>query len=132
MTSVIWEIALYYYNIIVIKVTGLSWGHKLCSHYHNDLMAKLSFKTVFYIRTLSGIGMCNKSSVTTLLWKLQFIEFGENREISRFLRFFTIFENAHNVQLFEMSSVTYSSTCSRLLKTILELDKCSNLKEIPK
>ena len=47
--------------------------------------------------TLSGIGMCNKSSVTTLLWELQFIEFRENREISRFLRFFAIFENAHNV-----------------------------------
>ena len=57
-------------------------------------------KLYFHIRTLSGI--CNKSSVTTLLWELQLIEVDENREISRFLRFFTIFENAHNVQLFEI------------------------------
>ena len=86
--------------------------------------------------TLSGIGMCNKSSVTTLLWELQFIEFRENREISRFLRvFFAIFENAHNVQLFEISLLTYNSTCPscpRLLKTIIELHKYSNVKEIPK
>ena len=81
---------------------------------------------------LSGIGLCNKSSVTTLLWELQFIEFRENCEISRFLRFFAIFENAHNVQLFEISLLTYNSTCPRLLKTIIELHKYSNLKEIPK
>ena len=83
--------------------------------------------------TLSGIGMCNKSSVTTLLWELQFIEFRENREISRFLRvFFAIFENAHNVQLFEISLLTYNSTCPRLLKRIIELHKYSIVREIPK
>ena len=48
-------------------------------------------KLYFYIITLSGIGMCNKSYVTTLLWELQFIEFRENREISQFLRFFRYF-----------------------------------------
>ncbi len=76
--------------------------------------------------------MCNKSSLTKLLWKLQFIKVDENREISQFLRFFTIFENVQNVQLFEIFILTYNSTYPRLLKTITELHKSSNLKEIPK
>ena len=54
--------------------------------------------------------MCNNSSVTTLLWELQFIKVDENGEISRYSRFFTIFENVHNVQLYEIFLLTYNST----------------------
>ena len=73
----------YYYRVITIKDIQLlkyvSWKLKL----------------YIYISTLNG--MCNNSSVTTLLWELQFIKVDENREISRYSRFFTIFENVHNV-----------------------------------
>ena len=65
-----------------------------------DTQLSYPLKLYFYIKTLSGL--CNKSSVTTLLWVLQLIEVDENREISRICGFFTIFENAHNVQLFEI------------------------------
>ena len=90
-----------YYRVITIKDIQLlkynAWKLKL----------------YLYISTLNGI--CNNSYVTTLLWELQFVKVDEYREISRFSRFFTIFENAHNVQLFEIFLLTYTSTCPRLL-----------------
>ena len=109
----------------------LLWHDNVITIKNIQLLKYISWKLKLnlYISTLNGT--CNNSSVTTLLWELQFIKVDENREISRYSRFFTVFENVHNVQLFEIFLLTYNSTYPRLLKTITELHKSLKLKVIP-